>query len=95
LAFDPISKFLACSSDKGTIHIFVIRSDVVLAASQNARSHDIDKDDAPQPSYSAEQENVNNTKSMLSFMGPILPKYFASEWSLAQFSIVTKLYLLS
>ena len=25
---------------------------------------------------------------MLSFMGPILPKYFASEWSFAQFRIV-------
>jgi WD40 repeat protein len=47
LAFDPISKFLACSSDKGTIHIFAIRSDVVLTASQNARSHEIDKEDAP------------------------------------------------
>jgi WD40 repeat protein len=47
LSFDPIYKFLASSSDKGTIHIFAIKSDVVLAASQNAKSHDIDKEDIP------------------------------------------------
>ena len=31
---------------------------------------------------------MNNTKSMLSFMGGILPSYFNSEWSFAQFRIV-------
>ena len=36
----------------------------------------------------SEGENVNNTKSMLSFMGGILPKYFNSEWSFAQFRLV-------
>jgi hypothetical protein len=28
-------------------------------------------------------EKANNTKSMLSFMKGILPKYFDSEWSFA------------
>ena len=32
IAFDPVSKFVGCSSDKGTIHIFAIRGDVSLAA---------------------------------------------------------------
>lgn len=32
ISFDPVSKYLACSSDKGTIHIFSIRADVSLAA---------------------------------------------------------------
>jgi len=36
LAFDPISKFIACSSDKGTIHIFGIKNEVVLSANKAA-----------------------------------------------------------
>ena len=32
LTFDPVSRFLACASDKGTIHIFAIKSEVVEAA---------------------------------------------------------------
>ncbi len=32
LAFDPVSKYLACSSDKGTIHIFAIKKEVQMAA---------------------------------------------------------------
>jgi WD40 repeat protein len=32
ISFDPISRYLACSSDKGTIHIFSIRADVHLSA---------------------------------------------------------------
>ena len=30
--FDPVSRYIECSSDKGTIHIFAIRGDVSLAA---------------------------------------------------------------
>jgi WD repeat-containing protein 45 len=39
----------------------------------------------PHPS---EPENIVNTKSMLSFMKGILPAYFDSEWSFAQFRLV-------
>ena len=38
LTFDPVSKFLACVSDKGTIHIFAIKSEVVLAAMQSEKA---------------------------------------------------------
>jgi WD40 repeat protein len=34
ISFDPVSKYIACSSDKGTIHIFAIRSDIQIAATQ-------------------------------------------------------------
>ena len=33
-------------------------------------------------------DSTHNTKSMLSFMKGILPKYFDSEWSFAQFRLV-------
>ena len=32
LSFDPVSKYIGCTSDKGTIHIYSVRSDVSLAA---------------------------------------------------------------
>jgi len=31
LAFDPVSKYIACSSDKGTIHIFTIKPEIQMA----------------------------------------------------------------
>jgi WD40 repeat protein len=41
IAFDPVSKFIACSSDKGTIHIFAIRGDVSLAATSHKQLGEI------------------------------------------------------
>lgn len=35
-----------------------------------------------------EDSSSNNTKSMLSFMSGVLPRYFGSEWSFAQFRII-------
>ena len=31
IAFDPLSKWVACTSDKGTIHIFAIKNEVQVA----------------------------------------------------------------
>ena len=28
LGFDPVSKYISCSSDKGTIHIFALKPDI-------------------------------------------------------------------
>jgi hypothetical protein len=85
-----VSKFLACSSDKGTIHIFAIRSDLSLAATTNKQMAELNTEDnapVPQP-QTTDAEKANNTKSMFSFMKGILPKYVDSEWSFAQFRIV-------
>ncbi len=38
ISFDPISKYIACSSDKGTIHIFAIKSEIQQAATQIQKS---------------------------------------------------------
>ena len=40
LSFDPASKYLSCSSNKGTIHIFALRSDLSMAAAYNNRQND-------------------------------------------------------
>lgn len=70
LAFSERSKWLACSSDKGTIHIFKMDASKVAAKEEEKASKDI-----------------SNPTSSLSFMSGVLPAYFKSEWSFAQFRV--------
>lgn len=73
ITFNATSSFLACSSDKGTIHVFSLGE-----AGSSARGS--------ASSGSAANEE-RNEKSSLSFMKNLLPKYFASQWSFAQFRV--------
>jgi WD40 repeat protein len=41
LGFDPLSKYLTCSSNKGTIHIFALRNDLSLSSSSYKPAEDI------------------------------------------------------
>lgn len=36
LLFDPLSKYLTCSSSKGTIHVFAVRQDLVQSVAAKA-----------------------------------------------------------
>ena len=73
LAFDTQSQLIACTSDKGTIHIFGVKEDAVKRALQGNVDEKMASDQGVQ--------GTANTKSMLSFMKGVLPKYFDSEWS--------------
>ncbi|XWS31695.1 hypothetical protein CRYUN_Cryun23aG0098100 [Craigia yunnanensis] len=73
LAFSSNAQWLAVSSDKGTVHVFSLKN--------NARSPGTDK------SRSA-SDPVTSPHSSLSFIRGVLPKYFSSEWSVAQFRLV-------
>lgn len=88
LSFNPTSTFIACSSDKGTVHIFSLDgatpSGAATTTSQSSSEHATPLRESESTSSSA-----NNTKSGLSFMKDMLPvglvpKYFGSEWSYAQ-----------
>jgi len=72
ISFHASSLWLAVSSDKGTIHVFSLRPN-----QKKPEEKDIEKD-APKD---------NPTSSFPSFMKTILPKYFRSEWSFAQFRV--------
>lgn len=91
LCFNSSSTFVACSSDKGTIHIFSL--DGSGPNNSNSAFHNESSNAQNQESESsnsnASSSTPNNTKSGLSFMRDMLPaglvpKYFGSEWSFAQ-----------
>ncbi|KAL0389620.1 UNVERIFIED_CONTAM: Autophagy-related protein 18a, partial [Sesamum calycinum] len=75
LAFSPTAQWLAVSSDKGTVHVFSLK-----ASSGNAGSERSTSPPGPNPS-------VATSSSSLSFIKGVLPKYFSSEWSVAQFRL--------
>lgn len=75
LAFSSKAQWLAVSSDKGTVHVFSLKIDSELSA--NDRSLSI-----PEPNNS-----YGLGISPLSILKGVLPKYFSSKWSVAQFRL--------
>ncbi|XP_052302481.1 autophagy-related protein 18a isoform X2 [Populus trichocarpa] len=75
LVFSSNAQFLAVSSDKGTVHIFSLKVDSgSLASLTNDRSH-------------IASEPIHSRLSSLCLFKGVLPKYFSSEWSVAQFRL--------
>ncbi|XP_017969699.1 PREDICTED: autophagy-related protein 18a [Theobroma cacao] len=73
LAFSLNAQWLAVSSDKGTVHVFSLKINAASPGSDRSQS-------ASDP--------VTSPHSSLSFIRGVLPKYFSSEWSVAQFRLV-------
>ncbi|CAA0832040.1 Autophagy-related protein 18a [Striga hermonthica] len=74
LAFSPTAQWLALSSDKGTAHVFGLKVNSGYVGSERSSS--------PEPNPS-----IATSTSSLSFIKGVLPKYFSSEWSVAQFRL--------
>lgn len=83
VCFDSSSKFIACTSDRGTIHIFSLAT-VNKALNEGNGGHE---------EREREKEEESVPKNQKSFLGKItkflkFPKgYWDSEWSFAQFRI--------
>ncbi|KAI3449515.1 hypothetical protein Pfo_006180 [Paulownia fortunei] len=75
LAFSPTAQWLAVSSDKGTVHVFGLKVN-----SGNTGSERLNSPPDQNPS-------IMTASSSLSFIKGVLPKYFSSEWSVAQFRL--------
>ncbi|GAB2220253.1 hypothetical protein Droror1_Dr00007897 [Drosera rotundifolia] len=75
LAFSPTAQWLAVSSDKGTVHVFSLKV--------NAGSLMNETVSAPENNAAA-----SSAGSSLSFIKGVLPRYFSSEWSVAQFRLL-------
>ncbi|KAJ7977534.1 Autophagy-related protein like [Quillaja saponaria] len=76
LAFSSTSQWLAVSSDKGTVHVFSLKVNPGSPGTQKSQSA-FDSNAA-----------IARAGSSLSFIKGVLPKYFSSEWSVAQFRLV-------
>ncbi|GAV67771.1 hypothetical protein CFOL_v3_11275 [Cephalotus follicularis] len=92
IALSSNVQWLAVSSDKGTIHLFGLRVRVV---GEDTSSH---ATPAKSPALFNQNSSTSldalispstcaNPGSSLSFMRGVLPKYFSSEWSFAQFHL--------
>ncbi|XP_055819864.1 autophagy-related protein 18a-like [Solanum dulcamara] len=73
VSFDPTAQWLAVSSDKGTVHVFRLK--VNLGNQDKTRTT---------PNF---RVTLAASSSPLSFIKGVLPKYFSSEWSVAQFKL--------
>ncbi|PIA46168.1 hypothetical protein AQUCO_01600437v1 [Aquilegia coerulea] len=92
LALSPNVQWLAVSSDKGTVHIFSLRVRVVGEDSSINSSTTQGPALLQQSSSSSLDALISptmgaNPGSSLSFMKGVLPKYFSSKWSFAQFHL--------
>ncbi|XP_021820005.1 autophagy-related protein 18a [Prunus avium] len=76
LAFSSTAQWLAVSSDKGTVHVFNLKVNSGSSGNENSRT-------ASDPNLA-----VSSSNSSLSFIRGVLPKYFSSEWSVAQFRLL-------
>ncbi|KAL7147641.1 hypothetical protein ABFS83_06G120900 [Erythranthe nasuta] len=92
IALSPNVQWLAVSSDKGTIHIFSLR--VRVGGQDPSTDPTVPKRPAlfTQNSSNSLDPLIStstsaNPGSSFSFMKGVLPKYFSSEWSFAQFHL--------
>ena len=92
LKFDLVSGHLTASSDKGTIHIFGVHKDFHLASRTAGEKGAVVVGLAEAQVVKAngmygQDRFTDNPKSMFSFLKPLLPNYFMSEFSFSQFRI--------
>jgi len=84
LCFSPkTSKWLAVSSDKGTIHIFKVKRPPTGEKQSTVSSNTNNKEEKEKE----KEKEAENPTSNLTMLKGVLPKYFSSEWSFAQFRV--------
>ena len=90
ICFDMQSKWLACSSDRSTIHIFSVKQKHDHEAGIKLSDEEETKvvhEEGDNEEKKIEIDRPANKKSKLNFISGILPKYFDSEWSFGRFKV--------
>lgn len=99
IAFSLDAQWLALSSDKGTVHVFTLRGPTGAILTDETRENGSGSSrstgfgngngsggNSP-PGSGSTSTSGSNPSSTLSFMRGVLPRYFSSEWSFAQFRL--------
>jgi WD40 repeat protein len=89
IAFSSTAQWLATSSDKGTVHIFSLKGGKIDEKKDETskESTAVAKEEEKSKGNNKDGKPKSNPTSSLSFMKSMLPKYFSSEWSFAQFRV--------
>ncbi|CAA0834493.1 Autophagy-related protein 18d [Striga hermonthica] len=85
IALSSDVRFLAVSSDKGTVHVFSLR--VRVLGEDTSADSELNQNLSDSLDSLISQSNGANPGSSLSFMKGVLPNYFSSEWSFARFHL--------
>ncbi|KAG0320304.1 WD repeat domain phosphoinositide-interacting protein 3 [Dissophora globulifera] len=89
IAFNSDSTRICVGSDKGTVHIFNLENTTgsrVYQAGVGSPSGGPHYGEVIQPHHTPNLQS-GNRQSSLAFMKDLLPKYFSSAWSFAQFKV--------
>jgi len=84
------SQWLACSSDRSTIHIFSIKPKYDTSAGIKLSDEEENKvmpNEEEDSKKDGDENRPANKKSKLNFISGLLPKYFDSEWSYGRFKV--------
>lgn len=92
ICIHPSSLWLACSSDKGTVHIFSLKQNKDANSSSSSTNSNAVGSNFSLNNSSSNKNNDNAAGAASGggswgLLQSILPKYFSSEWSYAQFRI--------
>lgn len=88
--FDPVSKWISCTSEKGTIHVFAINKEYHLCVAREVPREEkkvkLEAETTPTIGGNSEIKRsmeivCTNPKSMFSFLKPLSPGFFAGEYS--------------
>ncbi|MCO5566773.1 hypothetical protein L7F22_020453 [Adiantum nelumboides] len=89
LSLSNDARWLAVSSDRGTIHVFSLKEETEKGEDKISKKQDWSSalNDCRARKDTASSGTNTNPGSTLSFMKGVLPRYFSSEWSFCQFRL--------